>query len=349
MTDSLMTVQIVNPLDYPNWDEQVLRFPNYCFFHSLAWARVLSETYRYKPLYFTIFDGNSVSACLPLMEINSFITGKRGTSLPFSDYCEPLAHDTTQFQTLFTEARDYGSKAGWRSVEFRGTRHFLGNDTEAVAYLGHTLDLTPGTLELLAALRDSTRRNMKKAHEAGVEVTITDTMDAVIAFYKLHQVTRKHHGLPPQPFDSFRAIYQHVLAKGLGFVALASYRDKAVAAAVFFQFGRKAIYKYGASVPEHQHRRPNNLLMWKAIEYLSERGLESLCFGRTDTDHDGLRQFKAGWGAEECCIRYHRYDLRQNKFVKQRRSASGLSSTIFRNLPVSVLAIVGSLAYRHIG
>jgi hypothetical protein len=130
---------------------------------------------------------------------------------------------------------------------------------------------------------------------------------------------------------------------------LASHRSKPVAAAVFFHFGEKAVYKYGASAIEHQQLRANNLVMWKAIEHLSMSGFKSLCFGRTDIDHDGLRQFKTGWAAEEYPINYYRHDLRQDRLVTHQSPVNGLSKTIFGKLPVPVLNVIGSLAYRHMG
>lgn len=344
-----MNIEIVNPITHPNWDQLVLAHPNHSFFHSSAWARVLQEAYGYKPLYFTVFDSDAISACLPVMEVSSFITGKRGVSLPFSDHCEPLADHTLQFETLLSHAKEYGKKAGWKYLELRGGTAFLSGVETSSAYLGHTLDLTIGEMGLFAALRDSTRRNTKKAEKEGVEVKVSDTMDAVASFYELNQVTRKRNGLPPQPFNFFRAVHQHVLSKGLGFVVLASYRGTPIATSVFLQSGRKALYKYGASALEHRELRANNLVMWKAIERLSMRGFETLCFGRTDIGHDGLRQFKAGWGAQENRINYYRHDVRQNKFVTQQQPANGFSKMIFGKLPVPVLNAIGSLAYRHMG
>jgi hypothetical protein len=140
-----------------------------------------------------------------------------------------------------------------------------------------------------------------------------------------------------------------VLSKDLGFIVLALYRGEPVAAAVFFHFGRKALYKYGASTPEHRQIRANNLVMWKAIERLSKRGFESLCFGRTDVGHDGLRQFKTGWGPQECRINYYRHDLRQDKFVTQQQPLNGYGKAILGKLPMPVLNLIGSLAYKHMG
>ena len=145
----------------------VLAHPDYSFFHSSAWARVLSESYGYKPLYFTIFDGDAISACLPIMEVNSFVTGKRGVSLPFTDYCEPLVSDPVQFEALLAYAKEYGKKAGWKYLELRGAEGLLPGVEPSARYLGHTLDLTIGEMGLFAGLRDSTRRNTKKAERRG--------------------------------------------------------------------------------------------------------------------------------------------------------------------------------------
>jgi lipid II:glycine glycyltransferase (peptidoglycan interpeptide bridge formation enzyme) len=132
-------------------------------------------------------------------------------------------------------------------------------------------------------------------------------------------------------------------------VVQASHQGKPIASAVFFQFGSKALYKYGASDPDHQELRANNLVMWEAMKRFSERSLTTLCFGRTDMDHDGLRQFKLGWGTEEHTINYYRHDLRQNAFISEEPQVNGFSKTIFGKLPVPVLNAIGSLAYRHMG
>jgi hypothetical protein len=344
-----MAVEIVNPITHPSWDQLILAHPDHSFFHSSGWARVLAEAYGYGPLYFTIFDGDVISACLPFMEVNSFITGKRGVSLPFADRCEPLVSDPVQFDILLAYAKEYGKKAGWKYIELRGGTTFLAGVGPSVSYLGHTLDLTIGEMGLFAGLRDSTRRNTKKAEKEGVEIALSDAMDALAVFCDLNKITRKRNGLPPQPAGFFSAIYEHVLSKGLGFVALALYREKPIASSVFFQFGRKALYKYGASVLEYQQLRANNLVMWKAIERLSKRGFESLCLGRTDIDHDGLRQFKAGWGAQEYPVNYYRHNLRQDTFVTQQQPLNGYSKAIFGKLPIPVLNVIGSLTYRHMG
>ena len=135
----------------------------------------------------------------------------------------------------------------------------------------------------------------------------------------------------------------------MGFIALASIGDKVIAANVYLCFGDEVLYKYGASDKSWQHVRANNLVMWKAIKWSCDKGFQSLCFGRTETEHKGLMQFKAGWGARQTTLSYYRYDLQKNAFVGGSSGIHSVYKKIFRKLPVPALNVIGSIAYRHMG
>ena len=123
---------------------------------------------------------------------------------------------------------------------------------------------------------------------------------------------------------------------------------KAIAGAVYFQWNRKAIYKYGASDRRYLDLRPNNLIMWEAIKRYSGTGYGSFDFGRTETENTGLIQFKSGWGTKERKLYYFKYDLRKNRYVA---AATGKKSSyaLFKHLPLPVLRLTGNLLYRHVG
>ena len=44
-----MNISIINPIKHPDWDDLLLTADRATFFHTTAWARVLSESYGYKP------------------------------------------------------------------------------------------------------------------------------------------------------------------------------------------------------------------------------------------------------------------------------------------------------------
>lgn len=342
-------ITVVDPAACTDWDENILSLPGCSFFHSSMWSEVLKESYRYSPLYFVEVEAGAKISVLPVMSVESFLTGKRGVSLPFSDYCEPLAEDRIRFNTLLNCVLEFGKKEGWKYFEMRGGSRFLNGEAHSGSFLGHEIDLTVGAGDILATMRDSNRRNIKKAEKEGVQVEITTAPQAISDFYRLNCMTRRDHGLPPQPYSFFRVFADKVMNGGGGFIAQAVYENQVIASNVYIMFGRKAIYKWGASDRKYNHLRANNLLMWKAIECCCEIGVETLGLGRTDLDHEGLKQFKKGWNAREYGIDYYRYSFAEGRFKKGTFGVPGITQMFFRKLPAPILNAAGSLLYRHIG
>ena len=79
------SAQRVSPLEKPGWDKMVMTHRDASFFHSKSWAGVLHDTYGHTPHYFCTGNDEQLSAVLPVMEVNSPLTGRRGVSLPFTD------------------------------------------------------------------------------------------------------------------------------------------------------------------------------------------------------------------------------------------------------------------------
>ena len=339
---------MINPINHPNWDDLLLTNDQTTFFHTAAWAAVLSEAYHYTPLYFTVVDNHKLSALIPIMEISSFLTGKRGVSLPFTDQCRPIASDSEGARKLFEKTTDYGKKAGWKSIEFRGDQSLFQAQPSSETFFTHTLNLTQDLKQIIKSFRSSTWRNIKKAEKNDVTVIRSNSLPSVREFYRLNCMTRKDHGLPPQPWYFFKHLFKNVISPEKGTIFLASYKNKAIAGAVFFHFGNQAIYKYGASDRSHQHLRPNNLAMWQAINWFAEKGFSSFSLGKTEPEHQGLLQFKRGWGAKEETINYYKYDIAKNRF-ETKQTKLKLSYTILKHMPSALLRLTGNLLYRHVG
>jgi hypothetical protein len=346
---SIMDLRIINPIEFEGWDNMIAPLPGSSFFHTAAWAKVLSESYNYKPTYFTLFCDDKIVGLLPLMEVKSVLTGKRGVSLPFTDYCQPIAQNENQFQNMLHAATDFGRKHYWKYLEIRGGEDFFPNNESSEYFYGHVLDLTAGPQKIYSNLRDSTRRNIKKAQKEAVSTTISTSVQSMKEFYRLNAMTRKEHGLPPQPYSFFQHSYRDIISKKMGFIVAASYNNIAIAANVYFCFGKEVIYKYGASDKSYQNLRTNNLVMWEAIKTSCERGYEKFCFGRTEPDNKGLMQFKSGWGSEEYLIKYYKHDLMKNVFINETSIISPFYKKIFSNLPLPVLSALGRVLYRHMG
>jgi hypothetical protein len=342
-------IKIVNPLEHPEWNELIASHPDSTIFHTSNWANVLSASYKYKPLYFTVIENDRLGSLIPFMGINSWLTGKRGVSLPFTDYCEPLIREKDQFQDLNDFIIEYGKMSKWHYFELRGGESFLHESDPSFNFYGHILHLSEDDEQVFSKFRNSTKRNIKKAVKEGVKVEMSESFESIKEYYRLHCITRKDHGLPPQPFIFFKNIYEHVISQGLGKVLLASYRNEIIAGTVYFHFGKKALYKYGASDKRFQHLRANNLVMWEAIKWYCLLGYKILSFGRTEPKNKGLMQFKAGWGTEERNLKYYKFNLKNESFVKGTSNQNHIYTQIFRKMPVSLLTMLGNVSYKHIG
>ena len=344
-----MNLQIINPTTYPGWNELVLSNKDYSFFHSSNWANVLAESYNYKPLYFSLIDGKKLSCLIPLMGIKSLLTGQRGVSLPFTDYCRPVSNGDINFHDAFNGLIEYGKQAGWKYIEIRDGGDVFRKLPTSSFYYGHTLQLSQDEKKIFSGFKSNAKRNIRKAVKEGVEAKVCNTLDSVKEFYRLNCITRKMHGLPPQPYFFFRKIFEHIISKNHGIIVLASHKGRTIAGAVYFHFGNKSEYKYGASDKRYQHLRPNNLVMWSAIQWYCQNGYKSLSFGRTDHDHKGLVRFKDGWGAEKQIIKYYRYDFSRGAFVNGNFLQSENYNKAFHLMPLSLLKIIGYLLYKHTG
>jgi hypothetical protein len=326
----------------------VAAHPGSSFFHGSAWARVLRETYGHRPFYFCRSANGQLKELLPVMEVSSLWTGRRGVSLPFTDFCSPLRNGDGDGARLHDLARETGEERNWRYLECKSDHHEWPGASPVLVFYGHVIDLDREQRTIFNGLHGATRRNLRTAEAAGLQITFGNSLESMRTFYSLHNLTRRRHGLPPQGIRFFENIVRHVLGPGHGFIVTALVRNLPVAAAVFFHQGRQAIFKFGASDYAFQHLRPNNLVMWEAIKRYAADGFTSLHLGRTSLANQGLRRYKLGFGAREERIENCRYNFRKRAFTAESHPARETYSRVFRCLPLPVLRLVGRILYPHL-
>jgi hypothetical protein len=343
-----LQMRVLDPLREPAWDHVIALHRDGTCFHTTAWARVLHQTYKHQPFYLQVFHRRRVAALIPLVEIRSLFTGRRGVCLPFSDLCEPLFFEPEVAEFVRDRLLSFAQQRQWHHVEIRGGRSFQLAPGPASRFYGHTLELSGDCTQMFGRFASSVRRAIRKAERSEVNAAAVRNRQALSDFYKLHVETRRRHGLPPQSASFFRNIYEHIIEPGFGFIVLAQHGPRTIAAAIFFRFGNNAIYKYGASDKRFQEFRANNLVMWHGIQFLVRSGIEKLHFGRTECHNDGLRRFKLSWGAREEMINYYRVDPSGRQCFTPARGVSGFHKKVFRRLPLVLNRLAGSIVYQHL-
>jgi lipid II:glycine glycyltransferase (peptidoglycan interpeptide bridge formation enzyme) len=159
--------------------------------------------------------------------------------------------------------------------------------------------------DVLGAMNQQWRRNIRKAEKAGVAVT-TGTAQDLKAFHDLYVHTAKRDGFTPRPLTYFQTMYDALGAEDPGRITLwlAHHAGDLVAATIGVRVGRHAWYSYGASSTDKRDVRGSNAVQWAMIRAAMADGAEVYDLrGITDTldaddPHVGLIQFKAGTGGE---------------------------------------------------
>src|SRR5260370_1495614 len=91
----------LDPIRDPRWADLVDKHPKAEVFNTVPWLQALHCTYGYQPVAFTSSPpGVELKNGIVFCRIDSWLTGHRLVSLPFSDHCEPLCDSTTDLKFL---------------------------------------------------------------------------------------------------------------------------------------------------------------------------------------------------------------------------------------------------------
>jgi len=206
--------------------------------------------------------------------------------------------------------------------------------------------LSPEIGQLLRSFhKDSVQRKIRRTEREGLIYEEGRSAELLDKFYRLLLLTRRRHGLPPQPRDWFRNL---MASLGESFkVRVASKEGEPIASIITLRHRDVLVYKYGCSDPRFHKLGGVALLFWKAIQEAKQDGLNEFDLGRSDHDNPGLVTFKEHWGAARSTLAYFRCPARARQTIDERYAP--LARRLFARMPDGLLTLAGRLLYRHIG
>jgi CelD/BcsL family acetyltransferase involved in cellulose biosynthesis len=329
------------------WLQLAETAPEATAFHQPAWLHALTQTYGYQATVLGLFGPHDeVVAGLPMVRVKRPLSGTTLVALPFTDHCPPIARDDRALRLFAGALARWRRHSGEPALEIRGGLPEGSGLTPQIVGVRHLLPLDDGCDDL-SRLKSSVARHVRASTRAGVRIRFSSSREDLQSFYRLHVLTRRRLGVPVQPMRFLRAVWEHVVEPGLGFLAVAEVDGgEPVATALFLAHGQALVYKYGASDASRWELKPNHLLFWSAIGWGREHGFRVLDFGKSDTASDGLRRFKASWGAQEVPLEYMRSGLSGKGLAGSERLGSVLRAVISHSPPV-VCRAMGELLYRY--
>ena len=346
----------IDPLSDPRWDEFLSRCPDASLFHTRAWLEAVCRSYGYQVSAYTRSGpGEELQNALPLCQVKSWLTGNRMVSVSFADHCEPLLDCRTDLQSFMIEMEQELRQKKMQYVELRPLHPIPISTPLSVStkdYCFHQLDLTP-SLELIFGRfhKDSTQRKIRRAQKEGLIYQEGQSEFLLEHFYRLFVLTRRRHGIPPQPPKWFKNLVES-FGKSLK-IRVAFQGSRSVASILTVQFKNTLTYKYGGSDTQYNNLGGMQLLFWRSIREAKEQGLHTFDLGRSDANDTGLITFKDRWGATRSTLTYSRYFAPGHSDISYGRANSGwkfeAARRVFMHLPNVVLSAAGRILYKHIG
>lgn len=312
-------------------------------FHLPAWTQVIAGCYRFESFALVVRDdAGEIVAGGPVVVAPSPLGRPRWVSLSFSDVIPLLVRPGTDMNAVTDALTEYVLASDVRELEVRaGLPEGAGRYPVEVGYLDKiALPSDPADLHV----RKNHRNLAHRAQKAGVRLTRGNSAADLDTFYKLHTLTRRRLGVPVQPRRFFDLIGEHLLSQGHGFVITAIHDDVPVSSAVYLSYNGTLVSKFHATGATRPEIGASQLVDWEVMSAACVEGYHTLDLGRTDPGSDGLRLYKAGWGAVETPLIYTHIsneppDLH---FPKQ----GNLSKRIIRSSPTWVCRALGEVLYR---
>jgi len=201
-----------------------------------------------------------------------------------------------------------------------------------LAAFGHDRDLI-----WKQALNSATRRAVRRARKAGLEVAEETGPAAAEAFCGLLAATLARHGAPMMPPALFDTLIERLEARIL--VVRRRTGDEALASLLWLRDGPLAWVPW--SGPRLRADQPGDLLFWGLIEQALEAGAAIVDFGRSPVG-DGVYRFKRGFGAVPIPVLW----LSDRKAGLYRRYAP--AQRLWRALPKVVTDGLGPRSCRYL-
>lgn len=173
------------------------------------------------------------------------------------------------------------------------------------------VDLRPAESDILAAMKQKTRYNIRLAEKKGVTVRQGGLKDMSL-FNQLMAVTGRRDNFGVHDPRYYRAALE-LFAPQQAALFIAEFEQKPLAAVMVFKSGPVAAYLYGASSDEERQRMPTYAVQWAAMCWAKSQGCsfydlwgvpdeeEASLEAAFEERHDGLwgvYRFKRGFGGQ---------------------------------------------------
>lgn len=288
---------------HDEYDSFLLSVPESLLYYSRSYKALLESLLGCNSRYLIALEEGAITGVLPIMETEGPL-GRVMNSLPFyGSHGGVLARSDRARNALVEEyssvvaAEDVVTSV-WIENPFVSTGVSPPHDIVDTR-LSHSTPLTGlrDEDELMAVIRSSARRNVRKAQAENTQVEIDN--NAWEYLEEMHTRTMRAIGGKPKSHQFFQAV-PHLFTPGEEFnIFVATRHSRPIAALLVFYFNKTVEYFTPVTTPEERERQPMAAILVAAMTDAARRGFENWNWGGTWLSQDGVAKFKTKWGARE--------------------------------------------------
>jgi CelD/BcsL family acetyltransferase involved in cellulose biosynthesis len=262
---------------------------------------------RFRPTYLVAHDGPELAGLIPLVT-KTRLGVEQYISMPFGSHGGPLlapGADPAVAAALAEGFRGLGMRL--RTMRFEmsvfdppgglreALRPALGSTFHD--FRTHIVDLSPGFDELWeSGYRRGTRKCVRAARRAGVEVQVEEPAVAIDVLHRLHsEQSQEWMGIHPHPREVIESLIESYREDARIYVARAG--EKPLAACLFLHHQGKEVHPWvSGATPEGRESRAFHLLIHDAMRDACETGFTFWNFGGSGGNPD-IEFFKESFAA----------------------------------------------------
>lgn len=284
------------------WDEFVAAHPQGSVLQTTSWARLKNRFGWTSHRVWLRRDGKIVAGAQILFRSIAFRLAKFAyiPHGPLVDW-----QDDEQVEVLLNQIdlTTYERRAGilkmeplvwqddllaetWRSI---CERHDLKTDVDKLQPPSTMMiDLRPSSDEIMAAMKQKTRYNVRLSARKGVTVRQGSAAD-IPAFIRMMHVTGQRDGFGVRAPEYYRDAYELFKETNQVELFMAEFEERPLAGVMAFKNGPTAYNLFSASNNEERNRMPNYAVQWAVMEWAKEQGCTQYdLWGVPDTSFDEL-------------------------------------------------------------
>ncbi len=273
------------------WHEFALNAPQASFFHLPGWQSILEQTFGHKTHFLYAQQGDQIQGILPLIYINSILSGHYLTSVPGGLCAENAEAAAMLIERAKALTRD--TKAKYLILRDSHDK-WDGNGLVATAeHCSAPVKLLSDQNDTWMALNSETRRRIRKASKNGLEFRAG--LEYLDEFYPIYLEAMRGIGTPTFGLRFFRNIADQFPDKFLPTIVR---QNGQVIGGGFVGYVNNTLYcLWSGMLRQFYKTYPNYLLYWETVKIGYERELKLVDLGRSQRD-SGSYHFKKHWGVE---------------------------------------------------